>query len=56
MKRLRSIKSNDVQLLVQWLHVLLYIGGVFSALWMQGEPDLMFGAMETVNSLDGQEI
>ena len=45
MRRLRSIKSNDVQLSVQWLHALLYAGAVFCTLWLRGESNLMFGVM-----------
>ena len=43
--KLMSAKSNDVPLKVQCLYVLLYVSAVFCALWLQGEPDLMFGAM-----------
>ena len=45
MRRLRSVKSNDVQLTVQWLHALLYAGAVFCTLWLRGESILMFGVM-----------
>ena len=43
--KLMSAKSNDVPLKVQCLYALLYVGAVFCALWLQGEPDLMFGVM-----------
>ena len=43
--KLMVAKSNDTPLTVQWLHALLYIGSVFCALWMLGEPDLMLGVM-----------
>ena len=43
--KLMSAKSNDVPLRVQCLYALLYVGAVFCALWLQGEPDLMFGVM-----------